>query len=109
MVTFLSVYHAAYVFVSSVFGENIPSAEFGMISAETACWDKKENSQIFNGDFYFPLYLPLWLKSWKLQGLGSETTTETILVQYCKSAAIDDITTDKRDKDQRDTRINQQF
>jgi hypothetical protein len=30
---------AAYVFVPSVFGENIPTAEFGMISAETACWD----------------------------------------------------------------------
>jgi hypothetical protein len=30
---------AAYVFVPSVFGENIPIAEFGMISAETACWD----------------------------------------------------------------------
>jgi hypothetical protein len=31
---------AAFVFVSSVFGENIPTARFGMISAETACWDK---------------------------------------------------------------------
>jgi hypothetical protein len=30
---------AAYIFVLSVFGENIPTAEFGMISAETACWD----------------------------------------------------------------------
>ena len=30
---------AAYVFVPSVFGENIPTAEFEMISAETACWD----------------------------------------------------------------------
>jgi hypothetical protein len=33
---------AAYVFAPSVFGENIPKAEFGMISeisAETACWD----------------------------------------------------------------------
>jgi hypothetical protein len=30
---------AAYVFIPSVFGENIPSAAFGMISAETACWD----------------------------------------------------------------------
>jgi hypothetical protein len=29
----------AYVFVPSVFRENIPTAEFGMISAETACWD----------------------------------------------------------------------
>jgi hypothetical protein len=29
---------AAYVFVPSVFGENIPrTAEFGMIPAETAC------------------------------------------------------------------------
>jgi hypothetical protein len=27
------------VFVTSVFGENIPTAEFGMISTETACWD----------------------------------------------------------------------
>jgi hypothetical protein len=25
--------------VSSVFGEYIPTAEFGMVSAETACWD----------------------------------------------------------------------
>ncbi len=30
---------AAFVSVPSVFGENIPAAEFGMISAETACWD----------------------------------------------------------------------
>jgi hypothetical protein len=30
---------AAVVFVPSVFGENIPTAEFGLISAETACWD----------------------------------------------------------------------
>jgi hypothetical protein len=30
---------AVFVFVPSVFGENIPTAEFGMISAETACWD----------------------------------------------------------------------
>jgi hypothetical protein len=30
---------AAYVFVPSVFWENIPTAEFGMISEETACWD----------------------------------------------------------------------
>jgi hypothetical protein len=30
---------SAYVFVPSVFGENIPTAEFGMILAETACWD----------------------------------------------------------------------
>jgi hypothetical protein len=27
------------VFVPSVFGDNIPTAEFGMISAETPCWD----------------------------------------------------------------------
>jgi hypothetical protein len=31
---------AAYVFVPSVFGENIPTTEFGMISAETtSCWE----------------------------------------------------------------------
>jgi hypothetical protein len=30
---------AAHVFVPSVFGENIPKAEFGIISAETAYWD----------------------------------------------------------------------
>jgi hypothetical protein len=30
---------AAYVFVPSVLGENISTAEFGRISAETACWD----------------------------------------------------------------------
>jgi hypothetical protein len=32
---------AVIVFVPSVFRENIPTAEFGMISisAETACWD----------------------------------------------------------------------
>jgi hypothetical protein len=40
-------------------GENIPTAEFGMILAETAFWAIEENSQIFNEDFYLPLYLPL--------------------------------------------------
>jgi hypothetical protein len=40
VVTYLSVV-AAYVFVPSVFGENILTAEFGMISAETASWDMK--------------------------------------------------------------------
>jgi hypothetical protein len=29
---------AAFVFVPSIFGKNIPAAEFGMILAETACW-----------------------------------------------------------------------
>jgi hypothetical protein len=32
---------AAFVFVPSVLGENISTAEFVMISAETACWDKE--------------------------------------------------------------------
>jgi hypothetical protein len=43
VVTILSVYRAlaAYVFVPSVFGEKIPTAKFGMISAETACGDKE--------------------------------------------------------------------
>jgi hypothetical protein len=31
-------YLAAFVFVPSVFGENSPRAEFGMVSAEAACW-----------------------------------------------------------------------
>jgi hypothetical protein len=39
---------------------NIPTAEFGMISAETACWDIERKCQIFKEDFYLPLYLPLW-------------------------------------------------
>jgi hypothetical protein len=30
---------AALFFVPSIFGENIPTAELGMVSAETACWD----------------------------------------------------------------------
>jgi hypothetical protein len=30
---------AVFVFVPSVFGENIPRAEFGMILEETTCWD----------------------------------------------------------------------
>jgi hypothetical protein len=45
---------AAFVFVPSVFGENIPTAEFRMISSEIACWDIEKNSQIFNADFYSP-------------------------------------------------------
>jgi hypothetical protein len=32
-----------------------------MVSAENPCWEWKENSQIFNEDFYLPLYLPLWI------------------------------------------------
>jgi hypothetical protein len=41
-----------YTLAASVFGENIPKAQF-------ASWYKKENSQIFNEDFYLLLYLPL--------------------------------------------------
>jgi hypothetical protein len=64
VVTNLSVYLAAYVFVPFVFGENIPTAEFGMISTETACLlgHKKKTAKFFNEDFYLPLYLPLWVK-----------------------------------------------
>jgi hypothetical protein len=59
-------------FVPSVFRENIPTAEFGMISAETVCW--KENSQICNEDFYLPLYLPLWVKYWlRMMSTGTDT------------------------------------
>jgi hypothetical protein len=45
---------AAFVFIFTVFEENIFTAEFGIISAETACWDivrKFLSSQIFNEDF----------------------------------------------------------
>jgi hypothetical protein len=30
---------AAYILVPSVFGENIPTAKFETILADTACWD----------------------------------------------------------------------
>jgi hypothetical protein len=50
---------AALVYIPFVFWEKFPTAEFRMISAETPCWEKKENSQIFNEDFFLPLYLPL--------------------------------------------------
>ncbi len=30
-----------------------------MISAETACWEIERNSQMFDEDFYLPLYLSL--------------------------------------------------
>jgi hypothetical protein len=30
---------AVFVFAPSVFGENVLTAEFGMISAETSCWE----------------------------------------------------------------------
>jgi hypothetical protein len=36
---------------------NIATAEFLVISAETACWEIEKNSQIFNEAFYLPLYL----------------------------------------------------
>jgi hypothetical protein len=32
---------AANVFVPSIFGENIPTVEFGTISVETPCWDRE--------------------------------------------------------------------
>jgi hypothetical protein len=38
---------AAFAFVSSGFGENIPTAEIGMILAETACWDIVRKLQNF--------------------------------------------------------------
>jgi hypothetical protein len=33
---------AAFVFVPSVFGKKIPTAEFGMISAETSCLENRK-------------------------------------------------------------------
>jgi hypothetical protein len=32
---------SAFVLVPSVLGENIPTAELGMMSTETACWEKE--------------------------------------------------------------------
>ncbi len=48
------------IFIAIFHDSNISTAEFLVISAETACREKIENSQIFNEDFYLPLYLPLW-------------------------------------------------
>ncbi len=50
---------AAFVFVPSVFREKFPTAEFGMISQKLLTGKKKENSQMFNEDFYLPLTFPL--------------------------------------------------
>jgi hypothetical protein len=38
VITNLAVYPSFYVFVPSVFGEYIPTVEFGTILAKTACW-----------------------------------------------------------------------
>jgi hypothetical protein len=54
--TFLFEY-CKYVYFN-IHNSNIATAEFLVISAETACWEI-ENSQSFNEDFYLPLYLPL--------------------------------------------------
>ncbi len=54
----ITVYLAAYVFVPSVFGENIPLAEFRMIIAETLAGTWKEYSQMFNEGFCLLLYFP---------------------------------------------------
>jgi hypothetical protein len=52
--------HCKYVYFN-IHDSNIATAEFLVISAETGCWEiEKENSQIFNEDFYLPLGLPLW-------------------------------------------------
>ncbi len=38
----------------------LPTAEFLVILAEAVCWEiERKYSQIFNEDFYLPLYLPL--------------------------------------------------
>jgi hypothetical protein len=36
---------AGYIFVPSVFWQNIPTAEFGMISVETACWATEKTAK----------------------------------------------------------------
>jgi hypothetical protein len=60
------------------------TAEFWMISAESPCWEIERNSQIFNEDFYLPLYLPLCfspsLYSWSLKpGKGKRYYTRSLL------------------------------
>jgi hypothetical protein len=56
---FMQYTQAAYVLVPSVFGGNIPTAEFGRYRQKLLPGTKKENSQIFNEYFYLPLCLPV--------------------------------------------------
>ncbi len=50
------------VFVPSVFGEKFPTAEFERYRQKLIAGKYEENSQMFNEDFYLPLYLPLWYR-----------------------------------------------
>ncbi len=61
--------------------ENIPTAEFGMISAETGTL--KENSQIFNEDFYLPLY------STFLYGAGVQTPWQNQKLSHLRTLPTD--------------------
>jgi hypothetical protein len=45
--------------IPSVFREKFPTAEIERYRQKLLAGKKKENSQIFNEDFYLPLYLPL--------------------------------------------------
>jgi hypothetical protein len=51
---------AAFVFVPSVFGEKFQQLNFVRYRQKLLARKKKENSHMFNEDFYLPLYLPLW-------------------------------------------------
>ncbi len=46
---------------------------------KTPCWDTgiERNSQIFNEDFYLPLYLPLWPVTY-IWGWGAESKNDDI-------------------------------
>ncbi len=52
---------AAYVFVPSVLGKYSDSLIRNNTYRNCLLGHRKKKSQIFNEDFYLPLYLPLWL------------------------------------------------
>jgi hypothetical protein len=64
---------AVFIFVPSVFGEKLPTDEFWMISA-----DIERNSQMFNEEFYLPLYLPLCSTVSDLLILILDTNTQAV-------------------------------
>ncbi len=63
---------------------NTHPLKFWMISAETPCWEIERNSQIFNEDFYLPLYLPLWPVWTAPAKICRQLTKPVIMFHYCK-------------------------
>jgi hypothetical protein len=60
MLTSILVYLAAFVFGSSVFGKIFHRWIWNWYRQKLLAGTSKQNNQIFNEDFYFPLYLCLW-------------------------------------------------